>query len=151
MTDPALSLINLQADLNRIEEIRMKEGWTFEPWPLTSVECFVTMASRIDSESYTLRFECSGYADEPPSIKCVNPESKDSMDPHAWPNCEGFRPPPTADLCLNISREGLRQIHPHWQNDGRIAWEPSGNPIWRILQALQDRISDPAKYHGRAR
>lgn len=147
--DNIQALINLQADLEKIAVVIQTEGWRIAPSPLTSVEFYATLTSRVDSQSYMFRIEASGYPDEPPSIRCVNPETKDPMDAKAWPNCEGFRPPPTADLCLNMTREGLKQLHPDWQNDPQRAWDSSGNPIWRVLQALQDRLDDRAKYHGR--
>src|SRR5437763_13564483 len=104
MIDPVQSRIALQADLERIGGEMQKEGWTVEPWPLESVTFFVTMRSDIDSESYMVRLICDDYPDEPPSIKCVDPVTKDQNVGRAWPRCEGFRPPPTSDLCMNISR-----------------------------------------------
>lgn len=147
--DDIQALINLQADLEKIAAVIEAEHWSVAPWPVTGIEFRVTMTSRVDSQSYTLRIVATGYPDEPPSISCVDPDTGNPMDPKAWPNCEGFRPPPTADLCLNISREGLKQLHPDWQNDPQRAWNSAGNPIWYVLQALQDRLNDRAKYHGR--
>ncbi len=151
MVDLVQCLIALRKDLEDIAEIVRENGWAIEPWPLESVTFFVTMASVIDKEPYTIRLVCEGYPDQPPSIKCVNTKTKDPTDPSAWPKCEGFRPPPTADLCMNISREGLQQLHPDWQRDVRYAWDFSGNPIWRVLEALQDRLNDKAKYNGKSR
>ena len=91
---------------------------------------------------------CDGYPDKPPSIRCVNRVTKQADDPKAWPKCEGFRPPPTADLCLAICREGF-QTHPEWANDPRYAWYAGGNPIWVALSAIQDRLNDKSKYQGR--
>jgi hypothetical protein len=147
--DPVQALLNLKADIERIASEVEREKWQIVPKVLNSTLFYVTMTSDIDQESYSLSLECSDYPDEAPSIKCINLESMDSNDPNAWPSCDGFRPPPAADLCLNISREGLKLTHPNWQNDTRIAWDPSGNPIWRVLAALQDRINDKVKYHGR--
>jgi hypothetical protein len=149
--DPIQARLNLQADLERIEPEIARQHWVIDPWPPNACHFYVSMTSDIDHECYTLYLECSDYPEQPPSIKCVNSESKDPSDPKDWPNCEGFRPPPTADLCLNISREALKQLHPNWQNDPRIAWDQSGNPIWRVLAALQDRLSDGTKYHGRTK
>src|SRR6266545_4542628 len=149
--DPLQAKLNLQADLDRISDTIEAQGWKIEPWPLEAPRFYVAMTSDIDRESYTLLHECGDYPDEPPSIKCVNPETKDPNDSKAWPRCDGFRPPPTADLCLNISREGLKQLHPTWEKDPRLAWDRSGNPIWRVLASLQDRLNDRTKYHGRNR
>lgn len=149
MIDPVQCLIALRRDLEAIEDIRRDNRWNIEPWPLESVTFLVTMASAIDREHYTIRLVCDGYPDQPPSIKCVNTTTKEPTDPSAWPRCAGFRPPPTADLCMNISREALQQIHPDWQRDARYAWVSSGNPMWHVLEALQDRLNDKAKYNGR--
>lgn len=149
--DPVLARISLQADLERIEDIRATEGWVVSPWPLEDTTFFVTMKSIVDAESYMLRVLWDGYPEEPPSVKPVNPETKDQNDVRAWPHCEGFRLPPTADLCLNITREGLTQLHPDWARDPRYRWESTGNPAWRVLSALQDRLNDRSKYHGRAK
>lgn len=146
--DDTQARLNLESDLAKMADEREGRGWRIEPLPLTSVEFFVTMSSRIDREQYTLHFICDGYPDKPPSIRCVNDSTRRADDPRAWPQCEGFRPPPTADLCLGISREGF-QTHPEWANDPRYAWSGRGNPIWVALSAIQDRLNDRSKYQGR--
>jgi hypothetical protein len=145
--DPVQSRIALQADLERLADECDRNGWKIEPWPIVDTTIFVTMASDIDREFYVMRLESSDYPEEPPSISCVNPTTKESRDPRAWPRCEGFRP--TSDLCMNISREGLRQLHPDWNRDHRYRWDSNGNPIWFVLSSLQDRLNDRSKYHGR--
>ena len=147
--DPVQARINLQADLEAIADVIVDQGWIIEPWPLTSTTIFATVTSVIDKEAYAMRLIDDDYPDLPPSIKCVTRDTHDANDPKAWPNCEGFRPPPTADLCLNISREALLQVHPDWMKDRRYGWSAVGNPIWYVLQSLQDRLNDPSKYHGR--
>jgi hypothetical protein len=149
--DPVQARINLQADLENIADVIAAEGWTIEPWPLTSTTFFVMMQSDIDKDAYTMRLVGDDYPDQPLSIKCVTRDTHDSNDVKAWPSCEGFRPPPTADLCLSISREGLFQAHPDWMKDRRYQWSPEGNPIWHVLHSLQDRLNDPGKYHGRSK
>src|SRR5262245_30307483 len=131
--DPVQARINLQADLEKIADVIAAEGWTIEPWPLTSVTFFVTLTSSVDGDAYTMRLVCDDYRDIAPSIKCVKPDTHDASDPKAWPNCDGFRPPPTADLCLSVSREGLMQTHPDWMKDRRYCWTSDGNPIWYAL------------------
>lgn len=148
--DPVLACISLQADLDRIEDIRTAEGWILLPWPLKDTTFFVTMKSIIDGESYMLRMMWDGYPEKPPSVKPVNPDTKDMNDVRAWPLCDGFRLPPTADLCLNITRDGFA-LHPDWARDHRYRWESSGNPAQRVLFDLQDRLNDRSKYHGRAK
>jgi hypothetical protein len=147
--DPIQARINLMKDLERLADVIAEAGWTITPWPLTSTTFLVAMTSAIDKERYTMRLVVDEYPDLPPSIKCVNPETKEPNDATAWPRCEGFRPPPTADLCLSVSREGLMQLHPDWMKDRRYRWSSDGNPIWYVLQSLQDRINDPNKYQGR--
>ena len=147
--DPVQAKLNLEADLERIAGIISENSWTIEPWPITDITIVVSMASVIDNQKYCLLLACDDYPEKPPSIRCVKPGTRDSSDMKAWPNCEGFRPPPTADLCLSISREGLTQLHPDWSKDARYAWITTGNPIWYVFSSLQDRLNDPTKYHGR--
>jgi hypothetical protein len=147
--DPLQSKLNLEADLERIAGVIMEYGWTIDPWPITDTTIIVTMMSVVDKEKYYLLLACDDYPEKPPSIRCVKQGTRDPNDAKAWPNCEGFRPPPTADLCLTVSREGLMQIHPDWSRDTRYAWTRTGNPIWYALSSLQDRLNDPTKYHGR--
>lgn len=147
--DPVLSRISLQADLDRIGDVREAEGWSISPWPLTDTSFYVTMKSNIDGEAYMVRVVWDGYPEEPPSVKPVNPDTKDPNDVRAWPLCNGFRIPPTADLCLNITREGFA-VHPDWARDSRYRWDSEGNPAQRVLFALQDCLNDRSKYHGRA-
>lgn len=149
MIDTVQARIALEADLERISDVIQKDGWVIDPWPLESETFFVAMRSGIDKESYTMRLICNGYPDEPPSIACIDPSTRSPNALRAWPQCEGFRPPPTADLCLNISREGLKQLHPDWAKDARYAWNSSGNPIQMVLDGLQDRLNDRSKYRGR--
>lgn len=150
MTDPVLSRISLQADLERIEDVRTAAEWVISPWPLTDTTFFIAMMSVIDNESYLLRVQWKDYPDNAPLVRPVNPETKDPNDVRAWPVCEGFRLPPTGDLCLNITQDGLA-LHPEWARDPRFRWEPSGNPAHRVLSALQVRLNDRSKYHGRAK
>lgn len=118
-------------------------GWKIEPGPVTSLTFYVTMTSRVDGRSWMLRFVCTNYREWPPSIHCVNPETKDPGDPAAWPQCKGFRP--TSDLCMNVSREGLLQLHPDWQRSS-YKWTEEGNPIHYVLLSIQVSLDDPTKY-----
>jgi hypothetical protein len=147
--DPLQAQLNLQADLHSIEEEIASRTWIIDPWPLTANEpqFDVRMTSRVDGESYTMRIADATYPNDAPSIKCVSPETKRSDDPKAWPKCEGFRPPGTADLCLPISREGF-EAHKEWANS-QHAWKSTGNPIWFVLSTLQDLLNNPARYHAR--
>jgi hypothetical protein len=143
VVDPAQSLLCLRADLEAIQDEIKYFGWRIQPWPVDDLTVFVTMTSAVDLRAWTLRLVCQNYPDEPPSIKCVNPQTKDPSDSCAWPQCEGFRP--TSDLCMNISREGLMQLHPGWQQSG-YRWITDGNPIHCVLLSIQFRLDDPSKY-----
>jgi hypothetical protein len=147
--DPLQAQLNLQADLESIAEQIAERGWAIDPWPLKAKDprFHVTMKSRVDRESYMMRIVDPTYPNDAPSIKCVDPETKSADDPRAWPKCDGFRPPPTADLCLPISREGFA-AHSEWANS-QHAWQSTGNPIWLVLSTLQDLLNNPARYHGR--
>lgn len=141
--DPAQSLIYLQRDLEAIGDEIAYFGWKLEPWPLGDLTFYATLTSNVDQKPWTLCLECTNYMEEPPSIKCVSSQTKDPNDPGAWPQCEGFRP--TSDLCMNISREGLMQLHPDWQRTG-YKWITEGNPIYNVLLSIQYRLDDPKKY-----
>ena len=137
--------LNLAADVQKLRDVAEAEGWEIDgPHGLT---VFVTMTSSIDDNSYCIRFECSGYPDQPFSVKPVDPETKESGVVRAWPACEGFRPP--NDLCMPLCREGYA-LHPEWTKDPRWRWDSTGNPLHRVVDELQARIDDSAKYQGRA-
>lgn len=147
--DPVQALLYLQADLEAdpMPEERAHFGWIIEPWPVTSLTFYVTMTSSVDQRPWTMRLVCDNYAELPPSIKCVHPQTKDPADASAWPQCQGFRP--TSDLCMNVSREGLMELHPDWQRTG-YKWPQGGNPIYYVLISLQTRLDDPTKYIPKA-
>ena len=146
--DVIQAALNLQHDAWELEDSCDTSGWSFQPWPLETPSFAVTITSRIDHESYDFQFEWPDYPEGPPSIRCVDPVSKSHAVPSAWPLCEGFRPPPQADLCLNLSREGFA-LHPDWARDPLRRWNPAGNPLKSVLHNLQDRLNDGAKYRGR--
>jgi hypothetical protein len=146
--DDVQAQLNLESDLGKLEDEIRERGWVIEPLPITSVEFLVTMKSKVDAASYTFRIIGKNYPNAAPSIRCVNPTTHSPDDPAAWPRCAGFRPPPTSDLCLAISSEGF-ETHKEWANDSRYAWNPTGNPIWFVLSALQDKLNDRSKYQGR--
>jgi ubiquitin-protein ligase len=141
--DPSQSLLYLRADLEAIAEEISFYSWKIDPWPIAELVIYVTLTSQVDGRSWTLRLVCTNYPEEPPSVKCVNPHTKDPNDPAAWPQCQGFRP--TTDLCMNISREGLMELHPDWQRSA-YAWNSQGNPIHNVLLSIQVRLDDPSKY-----
>jgi hypothetical protein len=143
--DDLQAALNLEADVEEIRRESQEPGWEIEgPEGLV---IFVTLSSTVDDEAYCIRFECSGYPEEPFSVKPVDAKTRDSAVVSAWPLCEGFRP--TSDLCLPLCREGYA-LHPDWQNDPRWKWNSHGNPLKRVLEELQSLINNPNKYKGRA-
>ncbi|MEA2677351.1 MAG: hypothetical protein QOJ81_1492 [Chloroflexota bacterium] len=106
------------------------------------------MISKVDGESYTLRFIADGYPDAAPSVKPIDPETGSPDVRTAWPECDGFRVP--TDLCMPLSAEGYA-VHPDWANDPALRWSSTGNALLRVLEELQIQIDNPARYRGRAR
>lgn len=141
--DPVLSLLYLQSDLEAISDEIASLGWRFDPWPVDSLLFYVTMTSKLDNLPWTMRFHAINYREEPPSVLPVNPQTKRHDDPTAWPQCKGFNP--ITGLCMNITREGLMQLHPEWQKTIH-RWKPEGNPIYNVLLTIQTHLDDPKKY-----
>jgi hypothetical protein len=146
--DSIQAAMNIQRDALALDDTRASLGWLVRPWPLEATSFTVTIRSRLDNEEYVFKFEWSDYPEGPPSIRCVDPATQSHAVRAAWPQCDGFRPPPEADLCLNISREGFA-LHPDWNRDAVRRWNPAGNPLASVLHTLQDRLNDRTKYHGR--
>jgi hypothetical protein len=136
----------LGADLSKIRRLASERGWTIGR--RNGLEVLISMTSRIDAESYVLRFIAAAYPDSAPSIKPVDPTSGTSETRSAWPDCDGFREP--TDLCMPLSAEGYA-VHPEWQRDPMLRWDSAGNPLLRVLEELQAHINNTAKYRGRAR
>ena len=137
--------LNLAADLVDVRAVASDSGWTVDGPDGLVVR--VTMRSRVDAQSYCLRLVASGYPDDPPSIACIDPGSGSVHVQAAWPQCQGFRPG-NQDLCMPLSAEGF-VAHPEWRNDREKNWNPSGNPLLRVLDELQLLLNDPTKYMGR--
>jgi hypothetical protein len=85
------------------------------------------------------------YPDQPPSLKFRDPATGRIDLPSAWPQVRGFRPP-SLDACVTWCAEGFG-LHPEWRNDLRYRWDPTGNPLLRILRTLQDELDN--NYQGR--
>jgi hypothetical protein len=136
----------LQADLVEIRKHARARHWTVGR--RSGLEVAIAMTSKVDAESYTLRFVAAGYPDSAPSIKPIDPETRSSDVRTAWPDCDGFRVP--TDLCMPLSAEGYA-VHPEWPNDPALRWSSTGNPLLRVLEELQIQIDNRARYRGRAR
>jgi hypothetical protein len=133
----------LKEDIETLKSRATEEGWLIEGPKGVVVDVRLTA---FDDEVYWLRFTCSGYPEQPFSIKPIDHDTKRSDDVSAWPQCEGFRP--TSDLCMPLCAEGYA-LHPVWQKDPRLRWQPEGNALLRVLEELQLRLSDQSKYRGR--
>ena len=136
--------LNLAADVKGLRHQAATNGWEVEG--PDGLNVYITMRSRLDDESYVMWFHCPGYPDDPFSIKPVDAESKDASVGHAWPSCNGFRPP--NDICMPLCAEGYA-LHPEWRTDPRWRWNASGNPVLRVAEELQARLDDATKYNGR--
>jgi len=136
----------LAADLSEIRKVSAERHWTVGR--RNGLEVAIAMTSKIDAESYTIRFVAVDYPDSAPSIKPIDPATESSDVRTAWPDCDGFRP--TTDLCMPLSAEGY-EVHPEWRTDPALKWISAGNPLLRVLEELQIHIDNPARYRGRAR
>jgi hypothetical protein len=138
------AILNVASDVEQLR-VRAKEtGWSIEG--PDDLEVFVTIGAN-DGERYCIRFECTEYPDAAFSVLPVDPATKSPSVIKAWPNCDGFRPP--NDLCMPLSREGYA-LHPEWRSDPLWRWNPTGNPLLRVVEELEARLNDPTKYRGRA-
>lgn len=140
--------LNLAKDLEEVRVVAVQAGWEINAPSSLTVE--ISMRSSIDRERYWLRFRSLGYPDQPPSIVCVDKSSGNHQVRSAWPQCAGFRADPYWDLCLPLSVEGFN-THSEWRNDAQKRWNPSGNPMLRVLDEIQLLLNDPTKYSGRFR
>jgi hypothetical protein len=140
--------LNLAKDLEQVRAVAAGAGWEVNSPDKLTVE--ISICSSIDGERYWLRFRCTGYPDQPPSIACFDKESGSQQVRNAWPKCQGFRADGPWDLCLPLSAEGFN-AHPAWRDDPKMRWNPNGNPLFRVIDELQLLLNDPNKYSGRLR
>jgi hypothetical protein len=138
------ALLALAADVEVVRAVAEDLGWTLIEH--NALVVVVEMSSRVDAETYRLRFVCPGYPEHAPSIMPIDPTTGGSDTVAAWPSCAGFRP--VSDICMPLSAEGFA-LHPAWNDDPTLSWIPSGNPLLRVLEELQAQIDNPAKYRGR--
>ncbi len=138
------SELALGEDLVEVRRAAADLGWTIVS--VDGVTVVVDVCARTDGELYRLRLVCEGYPERAPSIHPIDPATGRSDVARAWPACDGFRP--VSDLCLPLSAEGFA-LHPAWAADPSLRWIPTGNPLLRVLEELQARLNDPAKYRGR--
>lgn len=138
----------LDRDLLAVEAAAEEWKWTIvRPPEADSLLVTVSIASRIDDERYWLRLRCDGYPDQAPDIVVIDPETGRVDVKTAWPNCEGFRAD-SRDICMPICRAGF-VLHPAWAQDPVWRWSSEGNPLMRVLEQIQLRLDNKARYHGR--
>jgi hypothetical protein len=143
MTDE-LSILNLRGDFEEAAGVSDAARWKLEmPGPL---EVLVTLSSRTaPDEMFQARLLWTKYPDDPPSLKFREPATARLDLPQAWPIIRGFRPG-SLDACVSWCIEGFN-LHPEWRTDPRYRWNPSGNPLLRVLRQLQEEFDD--YYQGR--
>lgn len=132
-----LSKFNLRDDFGEVAASADAHRWKLEmPQDL---EVLVSMSSATSpSEEFQARLRWDKYPDDAPSLKFLDPATGRLDLPQAWPVVRGFRPQ-SLDACVNWCREGLG-IHPEWKADARFRWNPSGNPLLRVLRQLQEEL-----------
>jgi hypothetical protein len=97
------------------------------------------------SELFQARLLWTKYPDLPPSLKFRDTATGRLDLPQAWPIVRGFRPQ-SLDACVNYCAEGFA-LHPEWQQDPRFRWDPSNNPVLRVLRTVQEELDED--YQGR--
>ena len=89
-------------------------------------------------EEFLARLLWGRYPHEAPSLKFVDPATDSITNPNAWPQCAGFRPS-SLDACVSWTKEGYG-LHPEWIAASATKWDSSGNPLFRVLNILQDTL-----------
>jgi hypothetical protein len=139
-----LSKLNLKDDFE--EALKVPDGTRWKLEMTGDLEVVATMYSaKAPSEVFQARLLWAKYPDLPPSLKFRDPATGRIDLPQAWPVVRGFRPQ-SLDACVNYCAEGFA-LHPEWQKDPRFRWDPSNNPLLRVLRTLQDELDD--HYQGR--
>lgn len=139
-----LSKLNLKDDFEDATGVSDATRWTLEmPGDL---EVLVTMSpASAPKEQFQARLLWTKYPDDAPSLKFRDPVTGRLDLPQAWPIVRGFRPQ-SLDACVNWCLEGF-VLHPEWKTDPRFRWNPTGNPLLRVLRQLQEELDD--YYQGR--
>ena len=139
-----LSILNLRGDFEEAAGVSDAARWKLEmPDPL---EVLVTLSSgTAPKEMFQARLLWTKYPDDSPSLKFRDPGTGRLDLPQAWPIIRGFRPG-SLDACVNWCIEGFN-LHPEWRTDPRYRWNPTGNPLLRVLRQLQEEFDD--YYQGR--
>ena len=141
-----LSKLNLKDDFEEVLSISDCSRWKLE-LP-SDLEVLATMHSvKVPSELFQARLLWTKYPDLPPSLRFRDPSTGRLDLLQAWPIIRGFRPQ-SLDACVNYCAEGF-VLHPEWVQDPRFRWDPSNNPLLRVLRTLQEELDE--QYQGRFR
>lgn len=147
MAADELSQLNLSDDFQEAAGTPDAARWRLEmPATSSGLEVWCTMhSSQAPDEQYQARLLWNSYPGEAPSLKFRDPETGRLELRTAWPIVRGFRPA-SLDACVNYCIEGLN-LHPEWKKDPRYAWNPTGNPLLKVLRILQQELDE--QYGGR--
>ncbi len=139
-----LSKLNLKDDFEEAQGVPDASRWKLEmPGDL---EVVATMHSaKAPNEFFQARLAWTKYPDQAPSLKFRDPATGRLDLPQAWPIVRGFRPQ-SLDACVNWCLEGFN-LHPQWQQDPRFRWDPSNNPLLRVLRTLQEELDEQYQGH----
>src|SRR5437016_4724197 len=132
-----LSKLNLKDDFEEASDVPDARRWQLEMTGDLEVAATIHSA-KAPSELFQARLGWPKYPDLPPSLKFRDPATKRLDLPQAWPNVRGFRPQ-SLDACVNYCSEGFA-LHPEWQGDPKVRWDPSHNPLLRVLRTLQEEL-----------
>jgi len=147
MSQDELSRLNLDEDYEKVLGCLDAQRWTLKRADGT-LEVWATMwSAACPEEKFQARLQWAEYPQQPPSLRFRDPASGCLDLPTAWPQVRGFRPT-SLDACVNWCLEGFG-LHPEWNNDPRLRWDPRGNVLLRVLRTLQDELDN--HFQGRFR
>lgn len=129
-----LAKLNLGDDLAEATSTEDASRWELRTGEAGEVRALM-FPSSAEAERFDARLLWSDYPGDLPSLKFRNLQTDSLTDPRAWPVVRGFRPA-TLDSCVNWTKEGMA-LHAEWRTDPRYRWDPSGNPLLRVLRTLQ--------------
>lgn len=132
-----LSVLCFEADCAEIVASPESARWVLEKAEPLGILTTISPQTSPD-EKFQAHLVWSDYPANPPSLRFRNPATGSLTDPHAWPQCPGFRPT-SFDACVNWTAEG-HALHPEWRLSAATRWDPTGNALFRVLCILQDTL-----------
>lgn len=144
-----------QLDLEQLKEERSTlEATDGHRWQVTcepdTLVVFVALRPKETNDRYGLRLDFGdSLSAGPPSVRFCHPDTHALGQSTDWPAGldDYFKAPPNNGhgwICMPVTREGLHH-HPEWNVKG---WRPT-RVVWQVVQAIQDVLDAPGKYHGR--